>query len=121
MKRESILNMIDKKIIASLTEGYAIRYIQNELDQKMNTFASKIKEDKNVDLLKLLLMDPENINPTKVRWQVMYIKECGKRIKDLDWLMKNKKRFPHLSNSQIFNLIKLKDRLSEENAVRVPF
>lgn len=118
MKRENILNMVDRKIVESLVEGHAIRYIQNELNQKMNTFASKIKEsDKSIDLVKLLTVEPETITPSKVKWQVMYIKGCSKRVKDLDWLIKNKHKFPGLSNSQVFNLIKLKDRLSEENAL----
>jgi hypothetical protein len=118
MNRDSVLNMIDKKIVASLVEGHSIRYIQQELDDKMHKFAGNIKDsDKNIDLLKLLSMDVNTISPTRTRYQVIYIKECGKRIKDLDWLLKNKYKFPKLSSSQVFNLIKLREKLSEENAI----
>lgn len=118
MNRDNVVNMIDKKIVASLVEGHSIRYIQQELDDKMHKFAGNIKDaDENVDLLKLLSMDVNTIAPTRTRYQIMYIKECGKRIKDLDWLIKNKYKFPKLSNSQVFNLIKLREKLSEENAL----
>lgn len=118
MKKEAIVNMIDRIIVSSLAEGHAIAYIQQELDKKMHKFAGNIKDnDKNADLLKLLVMDENSISPTRTRYQVMYIKQCGKRIKDLNWLLKNKYKFPKLSNSQVFNLLKLREKLSEENAV----
>lgn len=122
MNKERIAEMIDRNILNSLTEGHAIQYIKDELDQKMNKFVGNIKDsDKNVDVLKLLFMEPENITPTKTRYQIMYIKHCGKRIKDLDWVFDNKIKYPKLSRSQVFNLIKLKEKLSKENAILMPF
>jgi hypothetical protein len=47
----------------------------------------------------------------------MYIKVCAQRVKDLDWLIKNKYKFPKIPNSQVFKLIKLKEKLSIENAL----
>ena len=118
MYKERILAMIDKKIIESLVDGHAIRFIQDELDTKMNKFAYQIRESvKKIDLYKLLQQDPNTIGPTKVRWQVVYIKGCQQRIKDLNWLQKNKHKFPTRSNSEVFKLIKLKDKLSEENSL----
>jgi hypothetical protein len=118
MRKESITNMIDKKIISSLVEGHAIRVIQEDLIDRMNKFCSNIKEDRSVDLLKLLTIeDTESITHSKTKYQIIYIKECQKRVKDLGWLTSNKHRFPNLSNSQVFNLIKLKEKLSEENAL----
>ena len=118
MKAESVFNMIDKKIIEHLVEGHAIRFIQQDLNDKMNKFCENIRQaDKNADVLKLLTMETENITPSKTKWQVMYIRVCSQRSKDLDWLIKNKHKFPGRSNSQIFKLIKLKERLSEEKAV----
>ena len=117
MKTESVFNMIDKKIIEHLVEGHAIRFIQQDLNDKMNKFCENIRQaDKNADVLKLLTMETENITPSKTKWQVMYIRVCSQRSKDLDWLIKNKHKFPGRSNSQIFKLIKLKEKLSQENA-----
>jgi len=44
-----------------------------------------------------------------------------KRIEDLEWISDNKSKFRHLSNSQVFNLIKLKEKLSFKNSYTVPF
>jgi hypothetical protein len=118
MKTESVFNMIDKKIIEHLVEGHAIRFIQQDLNDKMNKFCENIRQaDSKADVLKLLTMETETITPSKTKWQVMYINVCSQRVKDLDWLIKNKHKFPGRSNSQIFKLIKLKERLSEEKAV----
>lgn len=118
MRQESITNMIDKKIITSLVEGHAIRSIQDDLNTRMNNMVVSIKTcDRNVDVLYLLTSDVNKIQSTRQRYQVMYIKECGKRVKDLEWLINNKYKFPRLSNSQVFNLLKLKEKLSEENAL----
>lgn len=118
MKKESVVNMIDKKIIGHLVDGHAIRFVQKELSDKMNTFCDSIRNaDKNIDVLKLLMMETESITPSKTKYQIMYIKACSQRVKDLDWLMKNKYKFPGRSNSQVFKLIKLKEKLSVENAL----
>jgi hypothetical protein len=118
MKTESVFNMIDKKIIEHLVEGHAIRFIQQELNDKMNKFCDNIKQaDKTADVLKLLMMETETITPSKTKYQVMYIKVCAQRVKDLDWLIKNKHKFPGRSNSQVFKLIKLKEKLSIEKAI----
>ena len=118
MKTESVFNMIDKKIIEHLVEGHAIRFIQQELNDKMNKFCDNIKQaDKTADVLKLLMMETETITPSKTKYQVMYIKVCAQRVKDLDWLINNKYKFPKIPNSQVFKLIKLKEKLSIENAL----
>jgi hypothetical protein len=118
MKTESVFNMIDKKIIEHLVDGHAIAFVQKDLNDKMNKFCESIRQsDAKVDLLKLLMMETDTITPSKTKWQVIYIKVCAQRVKDLDWLMKNKYRFPGRSNSQVFKLIKLKEKLLFENAV----
>ena len=122
MKAESVFNMIDKKIIEHLVDGHAIRFVQKDLNDKMNKFCDNIRQaDAKADVLKLLTMETDQITPSKTRWQVIYIKVCSQRIKDLDWLVKNKYKFPDRSNSQVFKLIKLKEKLSKENAVLMPF
>jgi len=113
MKTESVFNMIDKKIIEHLVDGHAIRFVQKDLNDKMNKFCDSIRQsDKTADVLKLLMMETEAITPSKTKWQVLYIKVCAQRVKDLDWVIENKYKFPGRSNSQIFKLIKLKEKLS---------
>ncbi len=118
MKTESVFNMVDKKIIEHLVEGHAIRFIQQDLTDKMNRFCDNIRQaDSKADVVKLLSMETETIYPSKTKYQVMYIKVCAQRVKDLDWLIKNKHKFPGRSNSQVFKLIKLKEKLSIENSL----
>jgi hypothetical protein len=118
MNKQRIADMVDRNIITSLGEGHAIQYIKEELGQKMNKYVENIRQyDKSVDVLKLLLSDPETITPTRTRYQIMYINQCKQRVKDLDWVAKNKSKFPKLSRSQVFKMIKLKEKLSEENAL----
>lgn len=116
--RTSVFNMIDKKIVENFAEGHDIKFIKNYLIDKMNRFRDNIhRADSKVDILKLLTMETETIYPTRTKYQVIYIKVCEQRLKDLDWLIMNKYRFPGKSNSQVFKLIKLKEKLSEENAL----
>ena len=118
MNKERIAEMIDRNIVTKLSEGHAIPIVKDELSQKMNKFASNVKEsDKNIDLYKLLISDPNTITPTKTRYQIIYINHCAQRIKDLDWVSKNKINYPLLSRSQVFKLLKLKEKLSVENAL----
>jgi len=118
MKQESIFNMIDKKIIQSLIDGTAPSFIQKDLNTNISRFLYNIqKDDKTVDVLRLLKMKAETITPSKTKYQIMYIKVCAQRVKDLDWLINNKYKFPKIPNSQVFKLIKLKEKLSIENAL----
>ena len=119
MKRESISGMIDRKIMTFLGEGKEISFIIDDLWTRMNKFIQNIKDsDKTVDVYKLLIReDVESIGPTKLRYQIIYIKESMKRVEELNWLKANKSRFDHLSKVQSYKLLKLKEKLSEENAL----
>jgi hypothetical protein len=115
MNRETIVNMIDKKIFISLADGHSILYIKNDICARVDKF---LKEIKNLDNGEVLLgLDINSIQPSRAKYQIIYIKESLKRIEDLDWMIKNKHKFSKLSDYQIFNLLKLKERLSEENSV----
>jgi hypothetical protein len=117
MTKERITEMIDKKILESFSNGFAIKVIQNQLEEKANKFAANIKQDPTVDLLRLLSLEFDQVAPVRTKFGVAYIKQSLKRIKDLEWVKKNKYKFPQHSSSQVFNLLKLKEKLSKENAL----
>jgi|APGre2960657423_1045063.scaffolds.fasta_scaffold03685_2 hypothetical protein len=118
MNSDSIENIIDKKIMTRFEEGHIISFVKNELIEKMDTFSSAIKNNnENADILKLLLMPSENIVPLKTRYQVIYINHCIQRIKDLDWIVNNRNIFPKLNRSQLFKLLKLKEKLSLKKSI----
>jgi hypothetical protein len=62
-------------------------------------------------------MPSENIVPLKTRYQVIYINHCIQRIKDLDWIVNNRNIFPKLNRSQLFKLLKLKEKLSLKKSI----
>ncbi len=121
MKKESIYDMVDRKITQSFTEGIAISVIQSELNTKVQNFTKTFEKDPSVNLEDLLKLNFDELGPARTRYGVTYIKHCKKRIEDLMWLSNNKPKFRHFSNSQIFKLIQLGDKLSKENAISLPF
>lgn len=117
MQKETIFNSIDNNIIKDLKTGISVNAIQSQLALKINKFSQTLKKDNEVDLQQLLKLSFEELSPIRTRYGVTYIKHTLQRIEDLNWLIKNKYKFPKLSNSQIFNLIKLKYKLSKENSI----
>ena len=73
-----------------------------------------IREDFTLE--KILTTDWETVGPVRAKYSVFYVQHTHKRIKDLDWLLLNKSKFKKYSNSQVFNLIKLKEKLSIDNS-----
>lgn len=118
MKKEQIINMIDKKIIQSFTEGLVVSVIQSDLKLKKESF-TKVVQNHSAEftLDKILSTDWETVSPVRAKYSVFYVQHTTKRIEDLEWILLNKSKFRKYSNSQIFNLIKLKEKLSLENAV----
>ena len=47
MKKEQIINMIDKKIIQSFSEGLVVSVIQEELVNKKETFIKVVQSRRN--------------------------------------------------------------------------
>lgn len=121
MQKERIHEMVDKNIIKSFSEGIALSIIQKELGVKVKNFTTTFEKDPSVNLSELMKLDFNELGPTRTRYGVTYLKHCKKRIEDLNWIVENKSKFRHLSNSQVFRLLQLRDKLSKENAISLPF
>ena len=78
-------------------------------------FACRV-EDKDPDVL----LHNEDfwpmIDSSRIKYNIFYITHCLKRMEDIDWIVKNRLKFHEYDRLQIFNLIKLKEKLSLENA-----
>lgn len=114
MRKESIIEMIDKRIIDSYVQGISTSSIIEDMNTRIKNMSSVIKME-GLDLSILLQkefdeLDNEDIK-VRAKYSVFYIKHSSKRIKDLNWLKSKKKEFFTYSNSQIFKLIKLKEKL----------
>lgn len=120
MRKENIIEMIDKKIIESFINGISIYSIQEYLEDKI-IFMSDFIEKQGIDLEELINIDfdvlsTEDFKDKKLvssrnRYTAFYIKHSRKRLLDLYWIIDNHKKFPHLSKSQVFKLVKLKEKL----------
>lgn len=108
--------MVDRKIIESFSNGFAIYWVKTELETKIKNFI-KVFEKDNTDIKPLMNLEFNELGPARTRYGITYIKHCQKRIQDLKWIETNKSKFRHLSNSQIVKLLQLKDKLSKENAL----
>jgi hypothetical protein len=117
MNYEEFIYMIDKKIIQSFSDGLVVSVIQEELVSKKENFIKVVQSHKDdFTLEKILTTDWETVAPVRAKYSVFYVQHADKRIKDLDWLILNKYKFKKYSNSQVFNLIKLKEKLSIDNS-----
>ena len=121
MRKESIMEMIDKRIIESYVNGFTSLSIIEDIATRVANMSRVIKDegfdvDDFIDLefeeLESEDFQKEKLTKTRVKYTIFYIKHSKKRIDDIIWLDSKKKSFQRFSNSQIFKLIKLKEKLS---------
>jgi len=118
MKKEGIESMVDKVVLDALNESYSIKNAQLKLQERIVKFRDILIRDK-VDLENTILTANEDwlkITNTRHRFASYYICFACKRMVDLEWFSTKKLTFFNLSNSQMLNLIKFRDKLSKENA-----
>jgi hypothetical protein len=109
MTKEKIYDMVDRKIIAAFVEGYSIGAIQSDLKVRIKNFTKTIERDVNFD--EVYNQEFEDIKVIRHRYGITYIKQCQKRINDLNWILDKKPKFRRYSNSQFFKLIQFKEKL----------
>ena len=121
MRKESIMEMIDKRIIESYVNGFTSLSIIEDIATRVANMSRVIKDegfdvDDFIDLefeeLESEDFQKEKLPKTRVKYTIFYIKHSKKRIDDIIWLDSKKESFQRFSNSQIFKLIKLKEKLS---------
>ena len=123
MKKEGIQNMVDKIISENLDQGLPLKVSQLDLQERITKFCNVIVRD-GTDLTETLLIANENwekITVVRHRYAAYYICFATKRIIDLDWLHSNKYKFSKLSNYETIKLLQFRDKVSEFNAVEMPF
>lgn len=120
MRKESIAFLIDKTINQSYMDGFSHSSVIAILNTKMTNLRSVlVKEKPDIKIEDLMdVEDWDSISPVRAKYTVFYVQHSTKRIEDIRWIEKNKCKFNKLSNSQIFNLIKLKEKLIK-NKVKI--
>jgi hypothetical protein len=112
MDKSRINDMVDRKIIQSFQEGFSIGSIQSDLKVRIKNFTNTIGKDTSVNYVELYDSKFEDIPNIRHRYGITYIKQCQKRLQDLDWILDKKPQFRHLSNSKIFKLIQFKEKIT---------
>ena len=117
MEKKQIEKLIDNKIIENFLNGFKMCDVKSELQFKSDKFQHFSETDLKLTFDEILKLNWEEIRPTRIKYYVFYTVHCRKRLKDFDWIIKNKNKFRELTYLQVFNLLRLKEKLSEENAV----
>ena len=116
MDKNRINDMVDRKILDYFREGVSISAVQSELKIRIKNFTTTITKD-GTKIEDIYNKEFSDISIIRHRYGITYIKQCEKRIKDLDWILNKKSQFRHLTNSKIFNLIKFKEKITTENVI----
>lgn len=124
MRKESIIEMIDKRIIESFVNGYSEDWIVEDINSrinKMSDFVKLQKIDVNTDWNNLTKVDfsSKNLSNTRIKYTIFYINHSKKRIDDINWIMSKRNIFNGLSKSELFKLVKFKEKVLERT--ELPF
>lgn len=104
--------MVDRTIKQSFKGDKDIIDIKKQLKTRCVNFMKVLLKDETLDIDEVMTSDWEDLKSSRIKYGVYYIRSCNKRIDDLDWVLNNKYKFTGRDESEIFGLIKLKDKLS---------
>lgn len=113
MDKERINEMVDRRIIESLNKKMKISEIQTDLNIRMANF------EKTIDRLggnfkELYYKKFDEIEQIRERYGVTYIKQCEKRIMDLNWMLKKSTKFNQFDLKKMFELVRFRDKLNSK-------
>ncbi len=100
--------------------------IIDDLNLRCNNMIKSIeKRENDLDVFSNLFLGLENPDSERVekriRYMFFYISNAKEQIKNLKWLIENKEKFNHLNNYKLYKLSLLKEKLSKENSIWLPF
>ncbi len=124
-KRDSVKSIVDRSLVDLLKDGIVFLEVKENLRARsLKIKANLIRDMKLCSQLKdkdpdVLLYNEDfwpMIESSRIKYNIFYITHCLKRIEDIDWIVKNRLKFKEYNSLQVFNLIKLKEKLSLENS-----
>jgi hypothetical protein len=121
----SVTSIVDRSLTDLLKQN--LGFLETKENLRLRTVKLRVsleRDMKTCELLKnidpdVLLYTPDywtKVESSRVKYHLYYISHCLKRIEDINWCLKNRLKFYEYSALQLFNLIKLKEKLSLENA-----
>jgi len=116
-KYYNVANLIDKNMKDKLKELSLLDTI-DDLENRVNKFKGIIEKDFPGVIAEVALeSNLDDIESSRLRYNLYYILHARKRVKDFKWMIRNRVKFYKYDNLQLFNLILLKEKLSQENAL----
>ena len=112
MDANRINEMVDKKIVEFLSKGSSITDIESDLVLRMNNFKKSISTQE--DFLSLYDREFSQIPEIRFRYGITYIKQCEKRLGDLDWILKNRSIFKTFTDLKLFKLLLFMDKITQK-------
>lgn len=109
MNHKRIESHIDNKIFEKLSSnGLNLEYVKSDLIDSITKFSQR---DAFINVSKFYLLRNWNLIAVKKKYTTYYVMYSIKRLKDVDWLIENRKRFPNLSEPKLFKLVQFKDKI----------
>lgn len=113
MAPERIESFIDKKIQGFLSDGESYEFVTDNLKDCIERFKQR---DSFIKVGKRYLLNNWSQIAFKKRYTSYYVMYSTKRLSDIEWIVKNKEKFPTYQRTKMFGLVQLKDKLSEQKS-----
>lgn len=113
MDKNRIDEMVDRKIIDGLNKEIKITEIQSDLNTRMLNFEKTINR-LGGNFKELYSKKFDEIEQIRERYGITYIKQCEKRILDLNWIMNNSIRFNQFDYKKMFEIVRFRDKLNSK-------
>jgi hypothetical protein len=110
MNKDRVKSIIDNRLYQLFMEGYEIDNVTDELKSRCDKFFSILEKEEGLDIVNAI-MNPEMLNSTRMKYAALYVISGHKRLKDLDWMEKNRHKFLRFNNQKFFRLVQLRDRM----------
>jgi hypothetical protein len=100
---------IDDKILDKLSsKGLTLELVKSDIISSIDRFSTR---DSFIDVSKFYLLRNWGIIDLKKKYTTYYVIHSLKRLNDINWLIENKDRFPNLCDSQLFSLLRFKEKI----------
>ena len=110
MEPHQLIRKIDDRILYKVTDGLSLEEVIVYFKETADSCQSK--ETFMQVGLKYLITNWKLIDLNK-RMNTLYVIFINKRLKDLEWLVENKHKFPNVEGEKLYKLLRLKDMLDK--------
>lgn len=117
MRYDKVKSLIDRNITDKLRNVTLFDLVE-DLIERVNKFKGIAMRDFGIDADEVLKSSNiDNMESSRLRYNLYYIVHCRLRLSDLKWAIENESKFSKWNNEQLFKLIILKEKLHFNNSV----